>query len=145
MIAQRATDTILIEAPADTVLEVIYDLERYPEWTEEMRHVEVLSRDEEGRPVRAAFTVDARVVEVHYTLQYTHGDNELSWRLIEGSMLNRLDGSYVIEPADDRAHVTYTLVGDVDIPLPSFMKQRATKRILEQGLAGLKRRAESMA
>ena len=34
---------------------------------------------------------------------------------------------------------------DVDLPLPPFMKKRAARTILEQGLEGLRTRAESLA
>ncbi len=40
--------------------------------------------------------------------------------------------------------MTYSLEADVDIPLPGFMKKRAAKQILDQGLRGLKKRAESV-
>lgn len=141
--SQSASDTIRIDASAETVWTVITDLEAYPEWTEEMTHVEVLSTDEQGRPHRAAFTVDARVVEVHYTLEYEYGDDEVSWRLVESEILEELNGSYAVSGVDGGVRVTYELEGDVDIPVPAFMKKRAVRRILEQGLAGLKARAES--
>lgn len=142
---QRAHDTITIDAPPERVMAVITDLERYPEWTEEIQKVEVLATDDEGRPAKAAFTVDAKVVEVRYTLAYRHGDNEMSWHLVEGEVLRQLDGSYLVEALDGRVRVTYTLEGDVDLPLPRFMKERATERILDQGLTGLKERVERMA
>lgn len=142
---QRAHDTITIDAPPERVMAVITDLERYPEWTEEIQKVEVLATDDQGRPVQAAFTVDAKVVEVRYTLEYSHRDNQMSWHLVEGEVIRQLDGSYVVEPRDGRVEVTYTLEGDVDLPLPNFMKERATQRILDQGLVGLKERVEGMA
>lgn len=141
---QRAKDTITIEASADTVMAVITDFELYPEWTEEIRDVRILTTDAEDRPVQVAFTVDAKVVEIEYTLEYTHGANELSWHLVDGDVLEQLDGSYVLEPADGKVRVTYSLEGEVDLPLPQFMKQRATQQILDQGLVGLKERVEGM-
>jgi len=38
--------------------------------------------------------------------------------------------------------VRYTLEVDLDIPVPGFLKKRAAKHILEQGLSSLRQRAE---
>lgn len=141
---QKVSDAATIRAPRETILQVIADLDAYPEWAEGVQEAEALEADEHGRPVRGRFKVDARVVEVSYTLAYSYeGDEVVSWELVEGETVNQLDGSYVLRPDGDGTEVTYTLEADVDIPLPGFMKKRAAKQILESGLKGLKQRAES--
>ena len=140
---QKVSDSIRISADPDTILDVITDMEAYPEWAEGMREAEVLETDSEGRPSRTRYRVDAKVVEATYTLAYTYGDNRVSWELVEGEMLNQLDGVYILAPSGSETDVTYELEADVDIPLPGFMKKRAAKQILDQGLRGLKQRAES--
>lgn len=142
---QKVADTTRIAASPETILDVITDLGAYPQWAEGVKKAEILETDAEGRPARARFEVDAKVVEVTYTLQYTYGDHRVSWTLVEGEPLNQLDGSYVLAPSGSATDVTYSLEADVDIPLPGFMKKRAAKQILDQGLKGLKQRAESRA
>lgn len=141
---QKVSDSVTIDASPETILDIITDLDAYPEWAEGVRSAEVVERDDQGRPARGRFRVDARVVEVSYTLAYAYdGTERVSWELVEGDTLNQLDGSYDLTPAGGGTEVVYTLEADVDIPLPGFMKKRAARQILESGLRGLKQRAES--
>jgi ribosome-associated toxin RatA of RatAB toxin-antitoxin module len=140
---QKVSDSTRIDASPETILDVITDFEAYPDWAEGMKRAEVLETDAEGRPTRARFEVDAKVVDVTYTLAYTYAPNRVEWTLVEGEPLKQLDGSYVLASSGAETDVTYTIEADVDIPLPGFMKKRAAKQILDQGLRGLKQRAES--
>ncbi|MBW3658898.1 MAG: SRPBCC family protein [Actinobacteria bacterium] len=140
---QKVSDSTRIAADPDTILAVITDHAAYPEWAEGMQHAEVLDTDAEGRPTRTRFQVDAKVVEATYTLAYAYADDRVTWHLVEGDMVNQLDGAYILAPSGSETDVTYELEVDVDIPLPGFMKKRAAKQILDTGLRGLKQRAES--
>lgn len=140
---QRVSESTLIAAPAETVMAVITDLDTYPEWADGILETEVLSRDEEGRPRTARFRIDAKVAEIVYTIAYRYDEHRVSWSLVEGETLSQLDGSYDLTPGDTSTEVRYDLEVDVDMPLPGFLKKRAAKQILEQGLRGLRRRAEA--
>jgi ribosome-associated toxin RatA of RatAB toxin-antitoxin module len=144
-VGERVSDRTTIAAPAVTVLAVITDLDSYPDWAEGVLEAETLESDDAGRPATARFRVDAKIAEVSYTLRYDYDDLTVSWTLIEGETLSQLDGSYVLTADGDRTDVLYTLEADVDLPLPGFLKKRAAKQILEQGLRGLKVRAEQQA
>jgi ribosome-associated toxin RatA of RatAB toxin-antitoxin module len=144
-VGQRVSETTTIAAPPATVLDVITDLDRYPEWAEGVLETEVLERDAEGRPAQAHFRVDAKVAEVTYVITYTYTPDTVSWTLVEGETISQLDGRYELTDHGDRTDVRYDLEADVDLPLPGFLKKRAAKQILEQGLDGLKRRAEAKA
>jgi ribosome-associated toxin RatA of RatAB toxin-antitoxin module len=142
-VGERVNETTTIAAPEGTVLDVITDLGAYPDWAEGVLEAETLTRDDQGRPSTARFRVDAKVAEVRYTLQYQYGEHDVSWTLIEGETISQLDGRYGLTPQGEHTEVRYDLEADVDIPLPGFLKKRAAKQILEQGLRGLKVRAES--
>jgi ribosome-associated toxin RatA of RatAB toxin-antitoxin module len=140
---QSVSDTSTIDADVDAIFAVIIDLERYPEWVEGMLETEVLSTDEQGRPHQARFRIDARIAEVTYTLEYRYDEPNVRWNLVEGEMVNQLDGAYELTPVDGGStRVRYSLDADVDMPVPGFLKKRAAKTILDQGLRGLKQRAE---
>lgn len=140
---ERVSDTVTIRATRDQVLEVVLDLEAYPQWAEGMRHVEVTERDDQDRPVLARFVVDARVAEIDYVLRYHHGGEHLTWNLERGEVVRQLDGRYRIDERDGSCHVEYALEVDVALPVPGFLKKRAAKVILDTGLRGLKRRVET--
>jgi uncharacterized membrane protein len=139
---ERVTDDISIAAPIDTVWNVITDLDAYPQWAEGILEAQIESTTDEGYPDRARFRVDARIAEVRYVLQYQYQDYDISWRLVEGETISQLDGAYQLWEDAAGTAVRYTLEADVDMPVPSFLKKRAARQILEQGLRGLKRRAE---
>lgn len=142
----QASDSVVINATPDEIMAVILDLEAYPEWSDDIKQVEVLSRDEQDRPLEVAFDVDARVARVEYTLRYDHAtDNAVTWSLMEGEVLDQLDGSYVLAPQGATTEVTYALEVDIAMPVPGFLRKRAAKTILDTGLKGLKRRVESLA
>ena len=140
---ERASNEVTVEAPPETVLDVILDLESYPDWAEGVEEVEVLERDADGRPAKARFVVDARVFEARYTLAYRYGDDRVSWELVEGDRITQLDGEYVLSAqGDDATRLKYTLEVALNMPLPGFLKKRGAKTILETGLNGVKRQAE---
>jgi len=140
---ERVTDTIAVAAPMDVVWDTITDLEDYPQWLEGVLETEIVDTTEEGYPLVASFRVDAKVTEVRYTLRYRYQDHDVHWQLVEGDTISQLDGSYELAEDGDGTRVRYSLEVDVDLPLPGFLKKRAAKQILEQGLEGLKDRAEA--
>lgn len=142
---QRVSDSTSIAADAATVFGVITDLEAYPDWAEGMLEAEILTRDDAGLPDQARFRVDARVAEVEYVLAYTYDGHDVSWTLVEGETISQLDGAYELAERDGLTHVRYTLEADIEMPVPGFLKKRATRTILDQGLRGLKEQAEGQA
>ena len=141
---QRVNDTTWIGASPDVVWNVITELSTYPQWAGGVRGTEVLEENEDGSPHRARFTVDAKVAEINYVIEYQYEDYDITWHLIEGDTISQLNGEYrLYETEDGGTEVYYALEVDVDLPLPSFMKKRAARAILEQGLSGLKGHSEA--
>lgn len=140
---QKVSDEITVDTSMVAVWNVITDIEAYPAWTDGVEETTVLSTTEEGYPHQAHFRVDAKVSEVTYTIEYRYEDYDVRWHLVEGEMLSQLDGAYELTEDGGATHVRYTLEVDVDLPVPGFMKKRAARTILEQGLNGLKARAEA--
>ena len=139
---ERVANEITIAAEIDTVWEIITDLPRYPEWTEGVVSTEVLSTNGQGYPHQARFVIDAGIAEFTYTIEYHYEDHHVDWHLVAGDTITQLDGSYDLSVMDAGTQVRYALEVDLDIPVPGFMKQRAARTILDQGLSGLKTRAE---
>jgi ribosome-associated toxin RatA of RatAB toxin-antitoxin module len=142
--SEAVADSIVIDATPQAVMEIIVDVERYPEWQKDIREVEVLEHDAQGRPSRARFVVDARLFTAVYTLAYTYSDDGMRWELVSSEQLRQLDGVYRLVPTADAATtVTYELVADPTISVPRFMRRRAAEHIVRSALDGLKQRVEA--
>ena len=142
--SEQTSSTIVIEAPPHAVMSEIADLESYPEWTGSVRSVEVLTRDESERPSRATFVLDAGVVKDTYTLEYTwHGDDLVSWTLVEAQMLTAMDGSYrLTDQGNGGTTVEYVLTLDLKMPMIGLLRRKAEKVVTDTALKELKRRIE---
>ena len=146
--ADQATETMEIAASADRILEVLLDFEAYPTWARDLKGVTVESVDDQDRGREVTFRAAAMGRSTSYTLRYDHGDEprRLSWELVRGDIMRRLDGSYVLEPVDgtaDRTRVTYHLAVDLVVPLPGFVKRRAESKIIHTALRELRAHVEA--
>lgn len=146
--AEHATEHIEIDAPLARVHEVLLAFERYPEWVRDLKEVDVLERDVQGRGTRVHFRAAAMGRSVSYTLGYDHSDSpaRLPWALEDGDLVRTIDGEYRLseDPADsERTTVTWSLEIELQVPLPGFVKRRAETMIVKAALPELKAYVES--
>ena len=94
--ADEARESIQIEAGPDKVYAVAIDFERYPEWATDVKEVEVLDRDAEGRGTRVRYEIAALGKTIGYVLAYDYADapGGFSWKLEKAEFLRVLDGTY---------------------------------------------------
>lgn len=144
--AEQTTERMLVDASPERCFEVVSDIESYPQWVADLKRVDVLERDEQGRPTVAAFRAAAFGRSTSYTLayDYTKAPTEFAWVQRDGDLTNRLDGYYRFRSAPDgRTEITYQLVAELRVPLPGFIKRRAEGNILHSAVRDLKARVES--
>ena len=144
--AEQTTSSIVVEAAPADVMAVIADFDSYPAWATGVRRCEVVEPGDGGRARRVFFALDVSPIKDEYTLEYAwHGDEEVTWTLVEGKMLKALDGAYVlIDLGEGRTEVTYRLALDVAIPLIGMLKRKGEKILIDTALKGLKKRVESL-
>ncbi|WP_290512085.1 SRPBCC family protein [Aeromicrobium sp.] len=143
----RTTSDIVIEAPADQIMDVIADFGSYPDWATGVKAANVVAGVDGGRAEQVHFVLDAAPIRDEYDLGYTwDGDSAVSWSLTEpGSMLKSMDGTYALEPLGDTStRVTYQLAVDVSVPLLGMLKRKAEKVIIDTALKGLKKQVEAL-
>ena len=131
--AETATESITIAAPPDKVWAIATDLERYPDWTHDVKDVVITSRDDDGRPHQVEFRTSALGRSTHYTLAYDYSEapDKLAWTMVKGDIQRSIDGAFKFRPlSDGGTHVQYDLAIELVVPLPGFVKRRAERRIL---------------
>ena len=139
--------TRVIRADSTSCHTLVADLESYPDWARDLEDVRIEDRDDLGRARVATFRVAAMGRTATYTLEYDHSEapSVLSWRLLEGDIVSRLEGHYRFEDVDDEpgaTEVSYALAVELAIPLPGFVKRRAEGRIMHAALDDLQARLE---
>ncbi len=137
-----------IAASPERIMERLVDFERYPSWALDIKGVTVDSRDARGRGQEVSYRAAAMGRSTKYTLRYTYHDDpcRISWELVSGDIMRRLDGSYLLEPAVDLpggTQVTYHLAVELLIPIPGFVKRRAEIKIIHTALRELRAHIES--
>lgn len=142
--ADQTESSIVIDAPASTIMDVIADLPAYPEWSDGITEVSVLEA-QDGRPIRARFHLESGPIRDTYELQYTwDGDRRVSWTLVAGDMLTGMDGVYELAADGSATKVSYRLAVDVKIPMIGMIKRKAERVIVDTALKGLRKRVAEL-
>ena len=136
--------TIVIEAPMSEVSEVLFDLEKYPDWSDSITKVKVTERDEGGRVTGATLTIAAGAVKDEVSLSYNWdgAPGRLEFELEDANMLTKMDGTYILKDLGDETEVTYELSVGVSMPIPQMMITKQEKTTIDQALAQLKEHCE---
>ena len=143
----HASQRIVVRATPQHCFETVLDVERLPEWAPDIKEAVVLVRDDEGRPGDVSFRAAAMGRSTSYTLRYSYGSNPLriSWRLIDGDLLERMSGEYeflAVEGDPEATLVVYDLDVDLLIRLPGFVKRRLEAKVVHAAIDDLKTRIE---
>jgi ribosome-associated toxin RatA of RatAB toxin-antitoxin module len=140
------SDSKEIPASIESCFETVIDVESYPKWASDVRSVQVVERDDLERPLSVAFRTGAFGRSASYTLRYDYSDapHSVSWSQVAGDITSRMDGRYTFEQgANETTHVTYELLAELVVPLPSFVKRRAEVKIIRTALDDLAERVRS--
>ncbi len=140
----QTTSSIVVDAPASTVMDVIADFAAYPAWAKGVKVAEPVETNPDGRAAVVRFSLDVPPIKDDYTLSYTwDGDRQVSWTLVEATLLRAMTGDYRLrEVAPGRTEVTYRLTLELAIPLIGMLKRKGEKYLIDTALSGLKRRVE---
>lgn len=146
--ADQSTQSIVIDANAEAIMDVIGDFEAYPQWAGSIKRCTPVEDDGNGWATKVDFELDAGPISDSYTLAYDWDDypNRVSWQLVSGKMQKAQQGSYVLsDRKDGTTEVTYNLSVELAIPMIGMMKRKAEKVIMDTALKELKKRVESLA
>jgi hypothetical protein len=142
--SDSSRSTIIIEAPMSQVSEVLFDLEKYPEWSDSITKVKVSERDDAGRVTGATLTIAAGALKDEVSLSYNWdgAPERLEFELEDANMLTKMDGAYILKDLGDETEVTYELSVGVSMPIPQMMVTKQEKTTIDQALAQLKEHCE---
>jgi hypothetical protein len=137
---------ISIDAPIADVQKALFELDKYPEWSAQIKSAEALARDDQGRITKVKMSIDAGMMKDRPVLDYdwSQAPNKLSFSLDEADLLTSMDGVYTISAIDEETtEVTYELEVALSMPVPAMMRQKAEKATIDAALAQLKSHLEA--
>jgi ribosome-associated toxin RatA of RatAB toxin-antitoxin module len=132
--SDTSRSTIVIEAPMSQVSEVLFDLEKYPDWSDSITKVKVTERDDGGRVTGATLTIAAGALKDEVSLSYNWdgAPQRLEFELEDANMLTKMDGAYILKDLGDETEVTYELSVGVSMPIPQMMITKQEKTTIAQ-------------
>jgi uncharacterized membrane protein len=139
-----SSSKIMIEASADEVRKVLFDIENYPTWSRSIKATKVESSDDQGRPLRILLTIEAGMLRDKALLDYdwSAAPEKVSFSLVDADLLTQMDGTYIVKAVGDETEVTYELESNVSMPIPKPMLESAENGIIKAALEELKEKIE---
>ena len=143
-VAEQTHSSIVIASDPGSIMDVIADVEAYPEWTSGLTKVTADEVAEDGRPLAATFQGSlGGVMKGFYSVAYDWSPTEVSWHYTAGDALKDLHGSYACtDRGDGTTQVDYRLEIELAIPIVGMLRRRGEKAVVDSALKGLKRRVE---
>jgi hypothetical protein len=144
--AEFSKSVITIDAPIAEVQKLLFELDKYPEWSTQIKSSEALDRDDQGRVTKVKMSIDAGMMKDRLTLDYdwSQAPSKLSFSLEDADLLTGMDGIYTISSIDeDTTEVMYELEVSLSMPIPALMRQKAEKATIDAALAQLKSHLEA--
>ena len=139
--AEFSRSEISIDAPIAQVQKTLFELDKYPEWSTQIKSSEVITRDDQGRITTVKMSIDAGMMKDRLTLNYdwSQAPGKLSFSMEDADLLTSMDGVYTISSLDEETtEVTYELEVSLSMPIPASMRQKAEKATIDAALSHLK-------
>ena len=130
-----------IPAPIEAVWEALLDYDRIPDWQDAVKEARVVERDEEGRGLVVAYTIDVRVATVHYTLRHHYEEpTAIRSTYVEGDF-RECQGEWTFaDQADGTTDASFALEIDPGRAIPGPVRRMMSQRVMKGSLADLKRK-----
>ena len=138
--AVTETREIVIEATPDEIMDVLTDLESLTEWSSTHQKIEILERDEQGRPSKSRQVVKIVGITDEQVLDYTVYDDGVGWTLVSSKQQRAQEDRYTLTPAGESTKVRFELTVDPTVPVPGFLIKRGAKGLMDTATDGLRKR-----
>ncbi|MGX9788094.1 SRPBCC family protein [Mycobacterium sp. MMS18-G62] len=138
--AVNQTREVVIEATPEEIMAVLFDLESLTQWSSAHQKVEILERDDAGRPSKSRQTVKIVGISDEQVLAYTVHDDGVSWTLVSSKQQRAQDARYTLTRDGDVTRVRFELTVDPVVPLPGFLIKKGAQGLMDTATEGLRKR-----
>jgi hypothetical protein len=133
-----------ISATPGVILDVIADMQSYPDWSPIHKRTSIDQTWPDGRPKRATMTMTVMGLTDEVVLDYEWGEDMAAWSMVKSSQQKDQRGHYSITVRGALSHVHFDLLIEPAIPLPGFLVRQIMKKSVSAATDGLKKRVESL-
>jgi uncharacterized membrane protein len=143
--SEFSKSTVTIEAPISDVQKTLSELDKYPEWSTQIKSAESLATDDQGRISKIKMSIDAGMMKDRVVLDYdwSQAPEKIIFSLDEADLLTSMDGAYTFTSIDsETTEVTYELGVSLSMSIPDMMRKKAEKATIDAALAQLKSHLE---
>ena len=139
----EATKTMEMSVSRDQLWKTITDYERYAEFVDGVKTVNVLSRS--GNSARVQYNIELLGKTISYTLDHVEsGVGQMTWTLVESNVMKANDGGWDVKDlGDGKSSVTYRLALDFKIFVPGMILNGLVKNMLPRMMESFERQAKN--
>ena len=132
----------VVDAPIERCWALVQNVAAAPQWQHTLEAINVVERDQHGRPVVCDTISDAKITKVHCRVRFDYQPpRRLGWTQVQSEDLDSMEGSWELEDlGGGRTKVTYALAVD---PGPIGFLARQLERLIRPLVVG--GRAEELA
>ncbi|BBY58644.1 SRPBCC family protein [Mycolicibacterium sarraceniae] len=137
--------TVEVNADADSILRIVADFEKYPEWNDEAKAVYVLARYDDGRPSQLRLDMEIQGQSGTFIQAvYYPGEGQIQTVLQQGEVFTKQDQLFSVVAMGPSSLLTVDLEVEVSLPVPDMMVKKLINDVLEHLATNLKTRAEQL-
>jgi ribosome-associated toxin RatA of RatAB toxin-antitoxin module len=138
--------TVEVSAPAEAIMAIVADFEKYPEWNTEIKGCWILARYDDGRPSQLRLDVEVQGQSGTFiTAVYYPAENQIFTVLQQGDHFAKQEQKFSVVPIGETTLLTVDLDVETKLALPSMMVKKAIGDTLDYLADNLKTRAEQLA
>jgi len=138
----KTSQSIIINAPMETVHKVVLDFEDYPDYFPEVKEAHVLKKSRTHPEVHFVFHV---ITAINCYLRFTLEPTEIKWTLINGDFMASNDGEWKLEAkGKGKTKATYALEIIPSKWVPNAIMEELIEKNAPNMLMHLKERCEEM-
>jgi hypothetical protein len=143
--SEFSKSTVTIEAPISDIQKTLSELDKYSEWSTQIKSAESLATADQGRITKIKMSIDAGMMKDRVVLDYdwSQAPEKIIFSLDEADLLTSMDGAYTFKSIDsETTEVTYELGVSLSMSIPDMMRKKAEKATIDAALAQLKSHLE---
>jgi ribosome-associated toxin RatA of RatAB toxin-antitoxin module len=137
--------TVEVSAAAASIMGIVADFERYPEWNEEIKGLWVLARYDDGRPSQVRLDADYQGMQATFIQAvYYPGENQIQTVLQQGDLFSKQEQLFSVVETGAASLLTVDMDVETTLPVPAPMVKSLAGNVLDHLAENLKQRAEQL-